>query len=81
MQNSEPVWRLVEAKETRFVELSDEVWAMPELNYQEHRSAAAHVATLEREGFEVTKGIAGLPTSMVGEAGKGGPVIAILGEV
>ncbi|MBV8184091.1 MAG: amidohydrolase [Hyphomicrobiales bacterium] len=80
MQNSEPVWRLVEAKETRFVELSDEVWAMPELNYQEHRSAAAHVATLEREGFKVTKGIAGLPTSMVGEAGKGGPVIAILGE-
>jgi aminobenzoyl-glutamate utilization protein B len=80
MQNIEPVWRLVEAKEARFVELSDEVWGSPELNYQEHRSAAAHVARLEQEGFKVTKGIAGLPTAMVGEAGEGGPVIAILGE-
>ena len=80
MQNIEPVWRLVEAKEARFFELSDQVWGTPELNYQEHRSAAAHVAMLEREGFRVTKGIAGLPTAMVGEAGEGGPVIAILGE-
>ena len=35
---------------------------------------------LEREGFRVATGIAGLPTAMVGEAGQGGPVIAILGE-
>ncbi|MBV9590922.1 MAG: amidohydrolase, partial [Hyphomicrobiales bacterium] len=80
MQNIEPVWRLVEAKEPRFVELSNEVWATPELNYQEHRSAASHVARLEQEGFKVRTGVAGLPTAMVGEAGKGGPVIAILGE-
>ncbi|MBV8769701.1 MAG: amidohydrolase, partial [Hyphomicrobiales bacterium] len=80
MQNIEPVWRLVEAKEPQFVELSNEVWATPELNYQEHHSAASHVARLEQEGFKVRTGIAGLPTAMVGEAGKGGPVIAILGE-
>jgi len=80
MQNIEPVWRLVEAKEPRFVELSNEVWATPELNYQEHRSAASHVARLEQEGFKVRTGVAGLPTAMVGEAGKGGPVVAILGE-
>ena len=67
-------------RKSRFVELSDEIWGIPELNYQEHRSAAAHVARLEQEGFKVTKGIAGLPTAMVGEAGRGGPVIAILGE-
>ena len=80
MQNSDDVWRLVEAKEQQFGELSDRIWGMPELNYQERRSAAEHAAMLEREGFKVTKGIAGLPTAMVGEAGEGGPVIAILGE-
>jgi aminobenzoyl-glutamate utilization protein B len=80
MQNTSDVWRLVEAKEERFFELSDRIWAMPELNYQETRSAAAHAAMLTQEGFRVTQGIAGLPTAMLGEAGEEGPVIAILGE-
>jgi aminobenzoyl-glutamate utilization protein B len=80
MQNIDDVWRLVEAKEEAFVELSDRVWGTPELNYQERRSAASHAAMLKRQGFKATTGIAGLPTAMVGEAGKGGPVIAILGE-
>jgi aminobenzoyl-glutamate utilization protein B len=80
MRNTDDVWRLVEAKEEDFFDLSDRIWGMPELNYQERRSAAAHAAMLEREGFRVTTGIAGLPTAMVGEAGEGGPVIAILGE-
>ncbi|SDR11202.1 aminobenzoyl-glutamate utilization protein B [Rhizobiales bacterium GAS113] len=80
MRNSEDVWRLVEAKEPLFADLSDRVWATPELNYQEQRSAAAHAAMLEQQGFKVTTGIAGIPTAMIGEAGEGGPVIAIMGE-
>ena len=35
---------------------------------------------LEREGFRVTPAPAGIPTAVMGEAGEGGPVIAILGE-
>ncbi|CAJ0995558.1 p-aminobenzoyl-glutamate hydrolase subunit B [Sodalis praecaptivus] len=35
---------------------------------------------LEQQGFRIERGIAGIPTAMVGEAGEGGPVIAILGE-
>jgi aminobenzoyl-glutamate utilization protein B len=80
MRNSSDVWRLVEAKESEFFALSDRIWTMPELNYREFRSAQAHAEMLERQGFRVTKGIAGLPTAMMGEAGEGGPVIAILGE-
>ncbi|MDB5370276.1 MAG: hipO [Roseomonas sp.] len=80
MQNSDDIWRRVEQKRPRFSELSDRIWGMPELNYAEHRSAAEHGAALEQEGFRVTRGIAGIPTAMMGEAGEGGPVIAILGE-
>ena len=80
MRNSSDVWRLVEAKESDFFALSDRIWAMPELNYQERRSAEAHAEMLARQGFRVVKGIAGLPTAMMGEAGDDGPVIAILGE-
>jgi len=80
MQNSDEIWRRVEAKRPRFSELSDRVWGTPELNYAEHRSAAAHAEALAEEGFRVTTGIAGIPTAVMGEAGEGGPVIAILGE-
>src|SRR5260370_28168993 len=75
MQNVEEIWRLVEAKRQHFFALSDQVWETPELNFAEYRSAAAHRAMLEREGFRVTTGIAGLPTALMGEAGQAGPVI------
>src|SRR4029453_10863665 len=74
------LWQGMDAKSRAFFELSDGIWAEPELNYQEHRAAARHTAMLEREGFRVTRAIAGIPTAMMGEAGDGGPVIAILGE-
>jgi aminobenzoyl-glutamate utilization protein B len=80
MQNTEEVWRLVDAKQTPFAELSDRVWGMPELCYGEFRSCAEHTAMLEQQGFRVTKNVAGIPTAVMGEAGEDGPVIAILGE-
>lgn len=80
MQNSEPVWRHVDEKAGPAIELSDRVWGMPELAYNEHRSAAEHTAYLNAEGFRVTENLAGIPTAMMGEAGEDGPVIAILGE-
>src|SRR5947209_13088035 len=35
---------------------------------------------LRRQGFRIQDAVAGLPTAVMGEAGEGGPVIAILGE-
>ena len=80
MQNSEAIWRHVEKKRDDYIGLSDRVWGMPELAYGEHRSVAEHIAQLEKEGFRITKDVAGIPTAVMGEAGEDGPVIAILGE-
>jgi aminobenzoyl-glutamate utilization protein B len=80
MRNSGEVWEIVEARREAFFELSDCVWETPETNYEEYRSSNEHAALLEREGFRVSRGIASLPTAVMGEAGEGGPVIAILGE-
>ncbi|MFC4168659.1 M20 family metallopeptidase [Teichococcus aestuarii] len=80
MHNTEEIWRLVEAHQDAFIELSDRVWGMPELAYAEFRSAAEHKAALEAHGFRVTTELAGIPTAVMGEAGEEGPVIAILGE-
>jgi aminobenzoyl-glutamate utilization protein B len=80
MQNTEEIWRLVDAKQDDFIELSDRVWGTPELCYGEFASCAEHTAMLEAQGFRVTRDVAGIPTAVMGEAGEDGPVIAILGE-
>ncbi|MCC1493138.1 M20 family metallopeptidase [Cognatishimia sp. F0-27] len=80
MRNDPPHWDLVEAKKDRFAALADRVWSTPELLYKEHRSAEAHREALEAEGWRVTTQVAGIETAVMGEAGSGGPVIAILGE-
>jgi len=80
MDNTEQIWRLVDAKKAAFAALSDRIWGMPELQYVERRSAGEHIAELGRQGFRITANVADIPTAVVGEAGEGGPVIAFLGE-
>jgi len=80
MQNSEKIWQLVDDRKPDYEALSDRVWDMPEIAYTEYRSVAEHKAMLEQEGFRITENLAGIPTAVMGEAGEGGPVIAILGE-
>ncbi len=80
MQNSERIWQLIDGHKTEFEALSDRVWGIPEIAYNEYRSVAEHTAMLREQGFRVTENVAGIPTAVLGEAGEGGPVIAILGE-
>ena len=80
MQNADPVWQLVDAKRQQFEKLSDDIWDNPEIAYDEYNSVSEHREMLEREGFRVTTDVGGIPTAVMGEAGAGGPVIAILGE-
>ena len=80
MQNSERIWQLVDRHRPDFIALSDRIWDHPEISYNEFNSVAEHTAMLERQGFRVTRDVAGIPTAVMGEAGDGGPVIAILGE-
>ena len=80
MRNEAVIWNHVEVHAPGLIGLSDRVWGMPETLYAEFRSAAEHTAMLRDKGFRVTEGAAGIPTAVIGEAGDGGPVIAILGE-
>jgi aminobenzoyl-glutamate utilization protein B len=80
MQNSERIWQLVDIRKDDYEALSDRIWDKPEIAYNEYSSVAEHTAMLEKEGFRVTRDLAGIPTAVMGEAGEGGPVIAILGE-
>lgn len=60
--------------------LNDEIWAAAEVALEEYRSSAALASYLERQGFKVERGVAGLPTAFVGVFGTGEPVIGFLAE-
>ncbi|MER9826557.1 M20 family metallopeptidase [Mesorhizobium sp. M0115] len=72
--------RHVDAKAADYCALSDRIWAMPELAFEEHRSVAEQITMLEQEGFRITKNIGGIATAFVAEYAKGGPIVGILGE-
>lgn len=80
MKNTHPILDAVEAHSADLVALADRVWATPELLYGEFASCATHTEMLRAKGFRVTEAVTGIPTAVMGEAGEGGPVIAILGE-
>ena len=80
MQNTDRIWQLVDARKDAYEALSDRVWEIPEICYTEYKSVAEHRVMLEEEGFRIAENLAGIPTAIMGEAGEGGPVIAILGE-
>jgi aminobenzoyl-glutamate utilization protein B len=80
MRNTASIDQLIQTHRDDLTGLADRVWGMPETLYAEYRSCAEHAAMLRHKGFRVTEEVAGLPTAVMGEAGEGGPVIAILGE-
>jgi amidohydrolase len=70
----------VDASLPDLVRLSHDIHDHPELSYEEVRSSALAAAALERGGFTVTAGTAGLPTAFTAEAGSGPLVLAICAE-
>ena len=80
MQNTSPLSDLIDTHAPDLTAMADRVWGTPELLYAEFESAAEHTVMLRQKGFRVTENVAGIPTAVMGEAGSGGPIIAILGE-
>lgn len=64
----------------RYQEMAAQIWDYAEIAFHEHRSAQLLCAELEREGFSVERGLAGIPTAFAGRWGSGSPVIGLLGE-
>jgi aminobenzoyl-glutamate utilization protein B len=64
----------------QFSEVALKIWEYAELGYQETKSSNLLASELKKEGFKITKGVAGIPTAFVAEFGSSGPVIGILGE-
>jgi amidohydrolase len=77
------VTQAVEALRRELTDISLDIHAHPELNYQEHHAAQVLADALERHGFKVERGVGGVETAFRGviEGGNGeGPTVALLAE-
>lgn len=77
------VVRGVEARAKLAQVINDQLFSYSELGFQEHETARYLTALLEKEGFSITRNVAGLPTGWTARwtNGAGGPVIAIGSDV
>jgi len=70
----------IEGNKERLIEISDRIWEFAELGLIESKSSALLADELEKHGFKLERGIAGMPTAFVASYGKDKPVIGIMGE-
>ncbi|MFN8523700.1 MAG: M20 family metallopeptidase [Chloroflexota bacterium] len=76
------ICRAVDALGPRLVEHSHGIHADPEIAFNEHHASARLADELEEQGFQVSRGIGGLPTAFRADlqGQEPGPTIAILAE-
>ena len=70
----------IDDEEPRLTEIADHLWNNPELGLHEEESAARLIEALAAEGFDIERGVGGMPTAFVATYGSGEPKIGILGE-
>src|SRR3954452_20335689 len=59
----------------------DSVFSFGELGFQEFETSKYLTGVLEKEGFKVERGVAGIPTAWVASWGEGKPVIALGSDI
>ena len=63
-----------------YADIAKKIWGYAEVGYQEQKSTALLQEQLKKAGFQVTAGVAGIPTAFTATYGSGEPVIGILAE-
>jgi aminobenzoyl-glutamate utilization protein B len=71
----------VDARRTFTQHIVDSIYSFAELGFQEFETAGYVTELLEKEGFRITRGVAGMPTAFVAEWGSGKPVIGFMADI
>src|SRR5437879_2763091 len=72
---------LIYGRRTFTQQMVDEIFSFSELGFQEVETSAYITGILEKNGFQVTRGIAGMPTAFVATWGSGKPVIGFMADI
>ncbi|MCL5743749.1 MAG: amidohydrolase, partial [Acidobacteria bacterium] len=80
-QLKQEAMRLIDARRTFTQQIVDSIFSFAELGFQEYETSAYVTGILEKEGFLVTRGVAGMPTAFVATWGSGKPVIGFMADI
>ena len=79
-KNKKALLTSVEKHKNELIKISDEIWGLAETAFEETKSAEILASYAEKQGFNLERGVAGMPTAFVATYGSGSPVISVLGE-
>ncbi|GMN08680.1 M20 family metallopeptidase [Croceitalea sp. MTPC9] len=78
--NKKAIIASVEKHEAELIKISDSIWELAETAFNESESSRILADYAEKNGLNVTRGVADIPTAFTATYGSGKPVISILGE-
>lgn len=76
----EKAFQWIESNKEKICQLNNSIWEYAEIAMEETNSSELLASYLEKNGFKVERGVAGLPTAFVAVFGSGEPVIGIVAE-
>src|SRR6266700_7452201 len=71
----------VDAMKKQAQVMVDSVFSFGELGFQEFETSKYLTSLLEKEGFKIERGVAGIPTAFVATWGEGKPVLALGSDI
>jgi aminobenzoyl-glutamate utilization protein B len=71
----------VDKLQTLTQQMVDQIFSFSELGFHEYETSRYITGVLEKEGFKVERGVAGMPTAWVASYGSGKPVIAFISDI
>jgi aminobenzoyl-glutamate utilization protein B len=78
--DKDAAFRWIDGNADAMRQVSLNIWNDAELALREFKSSRELMAYLESNGFQVEKGVSGMPTAFVASFGSGKPIVAIYGE-
>ena len=71
----------VDARKVFTQQMVDQIFSYAELGFQEYETSRYVTEILEKNGFQIERGVAGIPTAWIATYGSGKPVIAFITDV
>ena len=78
---SDNVIKFLDSKSDEYTTMSNTIWSLAELGYQEEETSKLMQSHLKEENFSINNGVAEIPTAFIASYGSGKPIIAILAEM
>lgn len=73
--------QIVDSRQDFTQVMVDSIFSFSELGFHETQTSKFVTEALEKEGFQITHGIAGMPTAWVASWGQGKPVIGFMADI